>query len=55
MKQTNNTNIVRDIVKLGVEPANAWRIVNKSKGHAAKALVRLITDLHARGINVVRD
>jgi hypothetical protein len=41
------------MVKLGIEPANAWRIANEPKSAAAKALVKLIADLHNRGIIVV--
>jgi hypothetical protein len=53
MKTTRKTLIVQDVMKLGIKPNNAYRIVYQSKGQAAKALVRLIEDLHSRGIIVV--
>lgn len=53
MKTNKNTRIVKDVIKLGVSPDNAYRIVNVSTGQAAKTLVKLIKDLHARGVLVV--
>jgi hypothetical protein len=53
MKTTKQTKVVQDVIKLGVSPDNAYRIVYKSNGQAAKALVRLIKDLHSRGVLVV--
>ncbi len=54
MKKTKTTKVVQDIVKLGIRYKNAYRIANNSNSQACVALVSLITDLHSRGVIVVR-
>lgn len=52
MKHNDNTPIVRELIRLGVNRYNAYRIANESKGIAARILVRLIRALLDKGIPI---
>ena len=45
MKKTKTTFLVRELIRMGMDHANAYRIVNLSKGQAAKYLIRALTEL----------
>lgn len=53
MKTNRKTPVIKDMIKLGISPANAYRLAHDSNSQAALALIKLIEDLHRRGVLVV--
>lgn len=45
MRKTKKTDLVQDLMKRGASYPNAYRIVYKSKGQAARLLVSVLREL----------